>query len=941
MANLTSKQESFVKLMTQSEELARRGFELLLKRPDFDKFFDALKGGGLFEPSSIPGPIPVEEKGYFRVPYWVPLDYLEAVARRAGAEDSIELAQKVMDVVRAASSRPMNENIRDNSHVTGKFAEILGLLPTEAVTFTDIEFIPDWLAGRFERGSVALALDRGAIGRFLASDSPEDWDKAVEVLRHCTAMQWEVSRWSPGDREPVPIVDGQILHQLIRDHAKSFGTRVGAKAARMLLERVREAFGTDSRAAYSGLYRPAIEDHEQNHSGNDAENGAVGGLRDVVVNWCDHDPGGAEAFVVELLHDGAQIVRRIGIHILNQQWTKLRHLYSPLIKSNLLQSGHLHEAHHLLRQRFGEMRDDEKAATIEAIRNIPPPDGAEDAGRSLRQRQRQWLSALVDKKYPPAEAWYSELSADPSLGAQWKHPDFDVYCEVSSGPGPSPYPVEKLLVFANEGTIVDKLNALAQKDIWQESRAEAVLGTLEQAVRVAPDLFVRLLPDFLSAKPPHQYRLIQSFKNLWDSAAAGPAQMDWSVTWEKVIAFFEKLLSSPGFWMDGATNEGDFNDYRQWTVGAIAAFLRAGTCNDEHAFPDTLLPRAWSLIGTLLQYATPVERPSDDAMDQAIGSPRGGAIEALFSHALRVCRLGDRNSGTHSPAWTIMAPTFEAELRKCKHANFEFSTLAGANLAQLDYMARPWLQAEIEAIFPQQYPLNCQCALNGLSYTPPSRPIYALLASKAILDRALQMELKGRYTRKKLIERIALAYLWGEEDIESPRLSHLFDAARLDDLSELCTFFRLVKDGELQEVQRERVLRFWEQCIAWSQKCVEPPVRLLSTLGSLSSYVKTADGQERALMMAVAPYLHVGHHTAHFIDDLARVVDTSPDGVCAVLSRLLAAHVPSFDYEDRLKSLLLRLAERGKKGEALRLAEVARSLPGMRGVYDRLTRREE
>ena len=32
MPNLTAKQESFIRLMTESDELARRGFDLLMKR---------------------------------------------------------------------------------------------------------------------------------------------------------------------------------------------------------------------------------------------------------------------------------------------------------------------------------------------------------------------------------------------------------------------------------------------------------------------------------------------------------------------------------------------------------------------------------------------------------------------------------------------------------------------------------------------------------------------------------------------------------------------------------------------------------------------------------------------------------------------------------------------------------------------------------------------
>src|SRR5713101_4884928 len=98
MASLTANQESFIKRMTENQELARWGFELLLKRSGYDQFFDALKDAGLFDPSQNPAPIPAEEEGYVRIPYWSALDYLTAVARLSGERNDLELANKVMTV---------------------------------------------------------------------------------------------------------------------------------------------------------------------------------------------------------------------------------------------------------------------------------------------------------------------------------------------------------------------------------------------------------------------------------------------------------------------------------------------------------------------------------------------------------------------------------------------------------------------------------------------------------------------------------------------------------------------------------------------------------------------------------------------------------------------------------------------------------------------------
>lgn len=58
MDSLSSKQQAFIKLMKDGEDFERRGFELLLKRPDFDVFFEALENEGLFDPYAIRDRLP-------------------------------------------------------------------------------------------------------------------------------------------------------------------------------------------------------------------------------------------------------------------------------------------------------------------------------------------------------------------------------------------------------------------------------------------------------------------------------------------------------------------------------------------------------------------------------------------------------------------------------------------------------------------------------------------------------------------------------------------------------------------------------------------------------------------------------------------------------------------------------------------------------------------
>ena len=933
MAKLSARQESVIKMMTGSEELARWGFGLLLKRADFESFFDALKNAGLFDPNRNPGPAPAGKEGYFYIPYWSALDYLTAIAKLSGEKNDVHLADKIMDVVRAVSAwQPAEGPPQSNYHTFRKFAEILGLVPTAAVKATDTALIEIWLRDKFEPGLVVQALDR-AVSNFLTSSSPEDWDKASEVLRYCTARAGSSSERTSKKRAGGQMEDYWV-EAMLKRHAGTYGMRVGKKAANILTERVREIFSSEGHRLSSATYRPAVENHSQNHHWHSDENWSVEGLRDIILSWCGSEQANAKVFVRQLMTDELEILRRVAIFVIGERWTELRDVYRDFVSPQLFTSGHLHELYNLLRQHFSDFNEREKAATIEAIRQIPAPTWGEDPARSLRRMQLQWLSAIADKGDPQAEKWLRELQDDNTPIRLPPHPDFASYMETWVGPGPSQYSVQELIAFAKGGIIAEKLNSFEPKNEWDGPTIEGLVAALNDAVKSAPEPFVQLLPNFLHVKRPFQHCVIWGLNQAWQ-ANDQRSELDWNMAWEKLITFFERLIGSRNFWDEKVPQTSAFVGNRDWVVSAISECLDAGTKNDAHAYSIELLPRTRSLLESLLEKTDPIGQPGDDSMFEAINSPRGKVIEALFSQALRTCRVADQANGGHNDAWSSLKYLFDAEIAKCKNTNYEFSTMAGAYLPNLDYMSRDWTKSNIDHIFPQDFSSNSICAIDGLAYATFTLPVYEALAERGVLDRALQYELKGRNARDRLLERIAAGYIWGKEQLESSRFAYMYENGRIEDLAVIARIFWTVREGGLSNEQKQSVIRFWDRCVEWGLTRPEPPAKLFSELCSLSCYLPTADGKDRELLEAVAPFVHDGYNADNFFTELLRLVEVSPDGVSSVLGKAIESRIPSFDFDNRLKSLLLRLAERGK--DVILYAERLRGL-GMQEVFDSITR---
>jgi hypothetical protein len=928
--------------MKDGEDNERRGFELLLHRSDFPDFFDALEDEGLFDPSRNSGPVEADKPGFYRVPFWPPLNYLEAVARFAGEKSDAALAEKVIRVVRNVSQwRDSDGKRRDNNSTWHSFAKILGLLPSIAISRADIDLAPIWLTRQFDRSIAGYALARGALRRFLASDDRGDWDKACRLLYHCTAVVGvdDGSGTKKTVSEVRTVLDDHWLRELISSTAAEFGRKVGRDAADIFRERVTYVFARTMGGRGTSLLRPAIENHQQNYDWRGPQNRFVEGLRDCVLAWLDADTSAARSFVGGLLGSGVEILQRIAIHVLDQRYEALRDVVPKAITAAMFDAAHRHELYHFLTNHFQQLTEDEKGRVLGIIRDLPLPDRGKISERVRRDVQRNWLTSIAGKSYEPAETWLSELNEAHADAVKFVPPDFNIYHEMRWGFGPTPHQAQELVAFAQAGTIVDLLNEFEPSGSWDGPSRRSLSDAVIEAVGAEPEAFLEQLPQFLRAKPEYQYAIIAGFKKLWDAWNGKQAGLFWDRVWPKLVNFFEAILKNTEFWVAEAPSEPDLSPTRGWIPPLIAEFLEAGTRIDDKAYSPELLPRTLALIVTLLTKLEPQAGPFErDALNGAINTDKGKAIEALINHALRRCRLADKARNSHAEEWRELERLFDAELSQCRNDNFEFSALAGAYIANLDYLSPGWVRANLKAIFPIEFPTNCLAALHGLAFAPSIKPIFDELIAAGVIDWALRQDLKGEHARESLLQRLGVSYLWGDEQLDGPRFAYLFESRRFDDLQEVARYFWMVRGDPLTAEQKERIFLFWGRCVSWSGTLDPPPARLMSELSLLTTYLTVLDQRAEGLLVAIAPFASVDYNADELIEQLARFADTNPGATARVLLVLLKAYQPSFDFEDRLKKLIAQLANYAEsRPDAILGVERVRHLPGMVELYSQLT----
>jgi hypothetical protein len=164
-----------------------------------------------------------DEPGFVQIPFWTALNYLEAVAKRAGELSSAQLAGKVLTIIRDVTNfRDPNGEARDNYHTYYKFAEMLGVLPLSVITNDDIRLAHVWLSSRFDHGLVGSALGKGLLSRLLAGGTPEDIERACLLMKECMGFRWLPEKNQRG-RELVPNIDDYWLKKNRRQICQTTG----------------------------------------------------------------------------------------------------------------------------------------------------------------------------------------------------------------------------------------------------------------------------------------------------------------------------------------------------------------------------------------------------------------------------------------------------------------------------------------------------------------------------------------------------------------------------------------------------------------------------------------------------------------------------------------------------------------------------------------------
>jgi hypothetical protein len=615
-----------------------------------------------------------------------------------------------------------------------------------------------------------------------------------------------------------------------------------------------------------------------------------------------------------LLTDESVLVRRVALHAINKHYSLYPELFWEILGPEWFQSEYKHELYQLINLNFSKFSPPEQARLIEIIQKLTYEHSDEkDSDRRDMAMRLDWLHAIRGKGNVQADQLY-----DQYLGVVEyvpKHPDFSSYSEVRYG-NLAPHSKDQLLKLSI-AEIIAYLEEFQETGHWEDPTEEGLGDVLMEAVKEDPKKFDIEVHRFLESKLAYQYEILRGFEEAW--------KFGKSFDWMAVLTFCERLIDRNGFWeLKDKRPNAHLRATRSWITSEICSLISCGVSNDDWAFDESFLPLAEQIIVKIIKNEPPTAKGrDDDALTEAMNTPKGRCIESLVAYSLRNARLHESKGQDQKTFWTRIRQVFDDELSQCVGGNYEFSALAGRHILQLHYLSQEWLKERFNDIFSLQSEQNWRCAMQGYSYVNLVHPdIYAWLKENGHLKNVLNTIWRNKDVRKKIIQQIAVQYIGGKEELTGNSLfADILLSWKEKDISEIIWQFWVGREQKLSEDQRQRILEFWKWCSDKIRTREEENARILSGLTQLTCYLPEMGQGEEAMVIQAAPYADVGHHSSFFIEYLSRLSARTPKAVANIFLAMLTKTVPSFE-EEHIVSIVNSLYSGGLKDEANKIANI-------------------
>jgi hypothetical protein len=902
--SLNPKQQAALELLKKGGEYEAYFFKKVKDRI----WFTPLEKEGFFKPNKNPAPVE-EGDGYYSVPFWSALDYLEHLSKDELSSQTSPSCEQILEILRSVTAATKDQRL-SNSRTWWYFTKILANLPQDCVKANDISLIDTWLNTSFGTQLIGDEVGSKLLPKILESESSRE-EKVLTLLK----AVFSTDHWKGEEKNLRHCsfrIDDYWMERLIERNAMAIGKIVGVSVIDFFESKINELMenNDDWNSELSYLWRPAIEDHYQN-SREDAAHLLIKSYRDVFLGLSEVSQDRfCERLRISLKSD-LSIHKRVAIYLASQKYSIAADAFWDAFQDQWLsESNFHHELFQLLKKNFSVFDHKQKDRIVAAIEKLKCEIENEDEKSSqiTAHERLTWLTAIKEKGSKKADQLVQKYEKVASVST---HPDFLTYVEVGWG-SPSPTKPDEMAEWSVD-KIVQYLTSFKESGAFSDGTYDGLRHDLRNVVASDPGKFADSYDQLLTSPPRYWPDILGGLEAAWK----GKRDFKWRPLLETIL----DQTSQAEFWTI------EFNDRlvkHGWYVTSILDLITAGTRDDSWAMPLSANETAHKIIRLVFDNVpSSLNGSESDPMTSALNVPLGRAFQALLNLALRSCRQSDKGGNGHEAEWQKFAQDFSDLLPKKDGEKLEYSVLMSAHLPNLLYLSDEWTRINKPYLYPVDLPINWLFAINGLLYLNNFYgEIYKLV--RPDIEKAVLFQSKDIKLVNSLSGQIAVAYLRGIEDLSDVNglARKAIDQRRFDVLKHMAgIFWRTDFPDENKDAQiaKQRVIEFWKKIYSVVGNS-DGASELYSELSLFIKHLNELSEEYLPMVCASIEWSDKDSKTSFVIDYLARLIESSPEQVADIYLKYLLPLKPTYP-KDKIKEIVGGLYNRGFQEKANRICD--------------------
>lgn len=889
-----SQAKKIFQLIKNDKSQENHFFEVLASSSNPFPWLKPLMERGYFAPNNNPPPEEVpNKKGYFTIPRWNVLGYLENVAQQNANNPNDEITAPIVSVVDSIINYKNEAGERiDNCTTDWVMVKVIFKLPVEKITEAHIEFVRTALRSRWRAASlIASELGTTAFGHLISHNAKELLLKLLDVVLDYQKNESRIPEKYPS------IIDEYWLNDMLEKHKVGIAKLCAEQAAEVALTKMRSIISDDAEQFHAAMIT-TIEDHPQMHFPNDYQCRLVRFVRDMYELA---EPYQLREAIMTLIREKHPIFKRIAIHIINKRYDELNDLFWEWNGNPLEEIWLKHELYELLKARSISFTKEQLAKVlnwIETKKYYIPDETKEERERDkyAAYYKKEWLSAIISTKDKDVLSAYEKYEASEPL--QPDHPGFDFWTETRWGGNVSLIDKNELLKKSNT-ELAKYMRDFQGTGGWREPDQEDLSQAFRDCVSNHPEQYSANLDPFLDVNRMYQHALIWGLYDAWHAEKTFP--------WDEVLKFISDLITSDEFWSEtpGTTSY----SYREQLIEQIADLIKEGTRDDRHAFDQELLPQAEKILLILAEKTESHIEEDKDFMNLALNSPTGRVFSSMVNYSLRHSRL----FGKDAERWVKpVKQYFDGLLSSPTQPPIEFFVTLGQYLPNLVYLDKEWVVSKVNQIFPIANDKAWEAAFTGYLYSTNAvyRDLYILLRQNGHYLKGLNTDFADSHCVQRVVGHICVGYLEEWEKLEDNKslISELVNSGHIIKLSAIIGFFWMLRDKMTDKI-RAKIKPLWESLIkVLLQKAQDSEYqKAISDLSRWLSLVDSIDEQILEWLKLSAKYIDTNFNSPFLIEYLLPHTAKTPDKVGQVLLAVLATDIYPQYKKDNIEDIVRQL----------------------------------